>query len=127
MSLIGHCVEKNLKRTLALLTVAASYHSPDAHIHLANLFYEGHLGKPNYKRAYLHLSQAARMGLLNRPLFAKMYYQGQGMDKEHLQAEYILLEGIDAGDELSKILLIEYYSDAQGPLYSPEKAIQLKK
>jgi TPR repeat protein len=126
MHLTGRCVEKDPKRALALLNVAASYQTPVAHIHLANLYYEGYLGEPNYKRAYLHLSQAAKMGLLNRPLIAKMHYEGQGMDKEPLQAEYILLEGIGAGDDLSKILLIEYYSDALGPLYSPEKADQLQ-
>ena len=59
-------------------------------------FYEGHLGEPNYKRAYSHLSQSA-----------KMHYEEQGMNKEPLQAEYILLDGIGAGDELSMTLLIE--------------------
>jgi len=126
MYLLGRCVDKDAKRALALLTVAVSYQSPMAHIHLANLYYEGHLGEPDYSRAYLHLSQAARMGLLNRPLFAKMHYQGQGVDKEPLQAEYILQEGIKAGDETSKALLIEYYSDQNGPLYAPEKAKELK-
>ena len=126
MYLTGHCVEKDTKRALALLNVAASYQTPVAHIHLANLYYEGHLGEPDYDRAYLHLSQAARMGLLNRPLFAQMHYQGQGVEKEPLQAEYILQEGIKAGDETSKALLVEYYSDQNGPLYSPEKAKQLK-
>jgi len=66
------------------------------------------LGEPNYKRAYSHLSQAA-----------KMHYEGQGINKEPLRAEYILIDGIGAGDELSMTLLIEYYSDKQGPLYSP--------
>lgn len=126
MYLTGRCVEKDPKRALALLNVAVSYQTPVAHIYLANLYYEGHLGEPDYKRAYLHLSRAARMGLLNRPLFATMHYQGQGVEKEPLQAEYILLEGIKAGDETSKALLIEYYSDQNGPLYSPEKAKQLK-
>jgi len=126
MYLLGRCVEKDPKRALALLNVAASYQTPVAHIHLANLYYEGHLGEPDYSRAYLHLSQAARMGLLNRRLFAKMHYQGQGVDKEPLQAEYILQEGIKAGDETSKALLVEYYSDQNGPLYDPEKAKQLK-
>lgn len=41
------------------------------------------------------------------------------MNKEPLQAETILLEDIDVGDELSRTLLIEYYSDTQGSLYSP--------
>jgi len=126
MHLTGRCVEKDPKRALALLNVAASYQTPVAHIHLANLYYEGHLGEPDYSRAYLHLSQAARMGLLNRPLFAKMHYQGQSVDKEPLQAEYILQEGIKAGDEASKALLLEYYSDQKGPLYSPEKKIKLQ-
>jgi TPR repeat protein len=126
MHLTGRCVEKDPKRALALLNVAASYQTPVAHIHLANLYYEGHLGKPDYSRAYLHLSQAARMGLLNRPLFAQMHYQGQGVEKEPLQAEYILQEGIKAGDETSKALLVEYYSDQNGPLYDPEKAAKLK-
>ncbi len=126
MYLTGRCVEKDPNRALALLNVAVSYQTPVAHIHLANLYYEGHLGEPDYKRAYLHLSRAAKMGLLNRPLFAKMHYQGQGVEKEPLQAEYILLEGIKAGDETSKTLLIEYYSDENGPLYDPDKAQQLK-
>jgi uncharacterized protein len=126
MHLTGRCVEKDPKRALALLNVAASYQTPVAHIHLANLYYEGHLGEPDYNRAYLHLSQAARMGLLNRPLFAKMHYEGQGVDKEPMQAEAILLDGVDAKDDLSKTLLIEYYNDQQGPLYSPEKAARLK-
>ncbi len=126
MHLTGHCVEKNPGRALALLNVAASYQTPVAHIHLANLYYEGHLGEPNYSRAYLHLSQAAKMGLLNRPLFAKMHYQGQGVEKEPLQAEYILQEGIKSGDEASKVLLIEYYSDQNGPLYAPEKKKKLQ-
>jgi TPR repeat protein len=126
MYLTGRCVEKDPNRALALLNVAVSYQTPVAHIHLANLYYEGHLGEPDYKRAYLHLSRAAKMGLLNRPLFATMHYQGQGVEKEPLQAEYILLEGIKAGDETSKTLLIEYYSDQNGPLYAPEKARQLK-
>jgi len=43
-----------------------------------------------------------------------------------LQAEYILQEGIKAGDETSKALLVEYYSDQDGPLYAPEKAKELK-
>ena len=127
MHLIGRCVEKNPKRALALLNVAASYQTPVAHIHLANLYYEGHLGEPDYSRAYLHLSQAARMGLLNRPLFAKMHYEGQGVEKEPLQAEVILLDGIESGDDLSRKLLIEYYSDEQGSLYSPEKKMKLQK
>ncbi len=126
MHLIGRCVEKDPKRALALLNVAASYQTPVAHIHLANLYYEGHLGEPDYNRAYLHLSQAARMGLLNRPLFAKMHYHGQGVEKEPWQAEYILQEGVKAGDETSKNLLIEYYSDQNGPLYDPEKKIKLQ-
>jgi TPR repeat protein len=126
MYLTGRCVDKDPKRALALLNVAASYQTPVAHIHLANLYYEGHLGEPDYGRAYLHLSQAARMGLLNRPLFAQMHYQGQGVEKEPLQAEYILQEGIKAGDETSKAMLIEYYSDQNGPLYAPEKAQQLR-
>ena len=126
MYLIGRCVEIDPKRALALLNVAASYQTPVAHIHLANLYYEGHLGEPDYSRAYLHLSQAAKMGLLNRSLFAKMHYQGQGVDKEPLQAEYILQEGIKSGDETSKALLIEYYSDQNGPLYSPEKKMILQ-
>ena len=126
MYLTGRCVEKDPKRALALLNVAVSYQTPVAHIHLANLYYEGHLGEPDYKRAYLHLSRAARMGLFNRPLFATMHYQGQGVEKEPLQAEYILLEGIKAGDETSKALLIEYYSDQNGPLYSPEKEMNLQ-
>ncbi len=126
MHLTGRCVEKDPKRALALLNVAASYQTPVAHIHLANLYYEGHLGKPDYSRAYLHLSQAARMGLLNRPLFAKMHYHGQGVEKEPWQAEYILQEGVKAGDEASKNLLIEYYSDQNGPLYDPEKKIKLQ-
>jgi TPR repeat protein len=126
MHLTGRCVEKDPKRALALLNVAASYQTPVAHIHLANLYYEGHLGTPDYKRTYLHLSQAARMGLLNRPLFAKMHYAGQGVEKEPLQAENILLDGIKSGDDLSKQLLLEYYSDEQGPLYSPEKRINLQ-
>ncbi len=125
MHLTGRCVDKDPKRALALLNVAASYQTPVAHIHLANLYYEGHLGEANYSRAYLHLSQAARMGLLNRPLFAKMHYYGQGVDKEPLQAEYILQEGIKAGDEASGALLIEYYGDQNGPLYSPEKKMKL--
>ncbi|MCH8262968.1 MAG: hypothetical protein IIA77_07995 [Proteobacteria bacterium] len=66
------------------------------------------MGEPNYKRAYSHLSQAA-----------KMHYKEQGMNKEPLQAETIQLEDIDVGDELSRTLLIEYYSDTQGSLYSP--------
>ena len=49
---------------------------------------------------------------------------GQGVEKEPLQAEYILLEGISAGDEISRALLIEYYSDQQGPLFSLEKKIK---
>ncbi len=122
----GRCVEKNPQRALALLKVAASYQAPDAHIHLANLYYEGHLGEPNYKLAYLHLSQAARMGLLNRPLFAKIHYLGQGVEKEPLAAESILLDGIASGDTLSRELLIEYYEDEQGPLFSSEKAAKLK-
>jgi TPR repeat protein len=126
MYLTGRCVEKDPKRALALLNVAVSYQTPVAHIHLANLYYEGHLGEPDYKRAYLHLSRAAKMGLLNRPLFAKMHYQGQGVEIEPLQAEYILQEGIKAGDETSKALLIEYYSDQNGPLYSPEKEMKLQ-
>ena len=48
-----------------------------------------------------------------------MHYEGQGMNKEPLQAETILLDGIGAGDELSITLLIEYYNDKQRPLYSP--------
>jgi len=48
------------------------------------------------------------------------------MNKEPLQAEYILLDGIGAGDELSMTLLIEYYSDKQGPLYPPGKVKQLQ-
>lgn len=127
MHLTGRCVEKDPKRALALLNVAASYQTPVAHIHLANLYYEGHLGTPDYRRAYLHLSQAARMGLINRPLLAAMHYSGQGVEKEPLQAENILLDGINSGDELSRQLLIEYYSDEQGPLYSPEKKIKLHK
>ena len=127
MHLTGRCVEKDPKRALALLNVAASYQTPVAHIHLANLYYEGHLGEPDYSRAYLHLSQAARMGLLNRPLLAKMHYEGQGVEKEPLQAEYILLEGVESGDNLSRQLLIEYYSDKQGPLYSTEKKMNLQK
>lgn len=126
MYLTGRCVEIDPKRALALLNVAASYQTPVAHIHLANLYYEGHLGEPDYSRAYLHLSQAARMGLLNRPLFAQMHYQGQGVEKEPLQAEYILLEGIKAGDKISRALLVEYYNDQNGPLYNPEKAKHLK-
>ncbi len=126
MYLLGRCVEKDPERALALLNVAASYQTPVAHIHLANLYYEGHLGEPDYSRAYLHLSQAARMGLLNRPLFAKMHYQGQGVEKEPLQAEYILQEGVKAGDETSKALLVEYYSDQNGPLYDPEKKMKLQ-
>lgn len=127
MHLTGRCVEKDPKRALALLNVAASYQTPVAHIHLANLYYEGHLGTPDYRRAYLHLSQATRMGLINRPMLATMHYEGQGVEKEPLQAEVILLEGIKAGDDLSLQLLIEYYSDEQGPLYSPEKKIKLQK
>ena len=127
MHLTGRCVEKGPKRALALLNVAASYQTPVAHIHLANLYYEGHLGEPDYSRAYLHLSQAARMGLLNRPLFAKMHYEGQGVEKEPLQAEVILLNGIKSGDDSSSKLLIEYYSDEQGSLYSPEKKMKLQK
>ena len=127
MHLTGRCVEKDPKRALALLNVAASYQTPVAHIHLANLYYEGHLGEPDYSRAYLHLSQAARMGLLNRPLFAKMHYEGQGVEKEPLQAEVILLDGIKSGDDSSRKLLIEYYSDEQGSLYSPEKKMKLQK
>ena len=73
------------------------------------------MGEPNYKRAYSHLSQSA-----------KMHYEEQGMYKEPLQAEYILLDGIGAGDELSMTLLIEYYSDKQGPLYPPGKVKQLQ-
>ncbi len=126
MHLIGRCVEKDPKRALALLNVAASYQTPVAHIHLANLYYEGHLGEPDYSRAYLHLSQAAKMGLLNRPLFAKMHYEGQGVEQEPLQAEIILLDGIASGDDLSRQLLIEYYSDEQGLLYSPVKKTKLQ-
>lgn len=125
MNQTGRCVEKNPQRALALLKVAASYQAPDAHIHLANLYYEGHLGEPNYKLAYLHLSQAARMGLLNRPLFAKIHYLGLGVEKEPLTAESILLDGVASGDDLSRKLLLEYYADEQGPLYSPEKAAKL--
>ncbi len=66
------------------------------------------MSKPNYKRAYSHLSQTA-----------KMHYEEQGMNKEPLQVETILLDGIGAGDELSMTLLIEYYNDKQRPLYSP--------
>ncbi len=55
MHLLGRCVEKDPKRALALLNVAASHQTPVAHIHLANLYYEGHLGEPDYSRAYLHL------------------------------------------------------------------------
>ena len=73
------------------------------------------MGEPNYKRAYSHLSQAA-----------KMHYKGQGMNKEPLQAETILLDGIGAGDELSMTLLIEYYNDKQRPLYPPGKVNQLQ-
>ena len=126
MYLLGRCVEKDPKRALALLNVAASYQTPVAHIHLANLYYEGHLGEPDYSRAYLHLSQAVRMGLINRTLFAKMHYEGQGVEKEPLQTEIILPDGIKSGDDVSRQLLIEYYSDEQGPLYSPEKIIKLQ-
>ncbi len=66
------------------------------------------MGEPNCELAYSHLSQAA-----------KMHYEEQGMNKEPLQAETILLDGIGAGDELSMTLLIEYYNDKQRPLYSP--------
>ncbi len=127
MHLTGRCVEEDPKRALALLNIAASYQTPVAHIHLANLYYEGHLGEPDYSRTYLHLSQAVRMGLLNRPLFAKMHYEGQGVEKEPLQAEIILLDGIKSGDDSSRKLLIEYYSDEQGSLYSPEKKMALQK
>lgn len=127
MHLTGRCVEKDPERALALLNVAASYQTPVAHIHLANLYYEGHLGEPDYSRAYLHLSRAAKMGLLNRPLLAKMHYQGQGVEREPLIAEDILIAGINSGDDLSWQLLIEYYSDEQGTLYSPEKKMKLQK
>jgi len=73
------------------------------------------LGEPNYKRAYSHLSQSA-----------KMHYEEQDMNKEPLQVETILLDGIGAGDELSMTLLIEYYSDKQGSLYPPGKVNQLQ-
>jgi hypothetical protein len=56
-----------------------------------------------------------------------MHYEGQGVEKEPLQAEYILLEGVESGDNLSRQLLIEYYSDKQGPLYSTEKKMNLQK
>jgi len=49
---------------------------------------------------------------------------GQGVEKEPLQAENILLEGISAADEASRALLVEYYSDQQGPLFSLEKKIK---
>ncbi len=48
----------------------------------------------------------------------------QGVEKEPLQAECILLEGISTGDEISRALLIEYYGDQQGPLFSLEKKIK---
>jgi len=126
MYLTGRCVEKDPKMALALLNVAVSYQTPVAHIHLSSLYYDGHLGVPDYSRASLHLSQGARMGLLNRALFAKMHYDDHVLDRELLEAEYILQEGIKAGDGASKTLLIEYYSDENGPLYDPDKAQQLK-
>ncbi len=49
---------------------------------------------------------------------------GQGVEKEPLQAECILLEGISAADAASRALLIEYYGDQQGPLFSLEKKIK---
>jgi len=52
---------------------------------------------------------------------------GQGVEKEPLQAECILLEGISAGDEISRALLVEYYGDQQGPLFSLEKKIKQQK
>jgi len=52
---------------------------------------------------------------------------GQGVEKEPLQTEYFLLEGINAGDAASRALLIEYYSDQQGPLFSLRKKIKQQK
>lgn len=51
---------------------------------------------------------------------------GQGVEKEPLQTEYILLEGINAEDAASRALLIEYYSDQQGPLFSLRKKLNSK-
>ena len=50
-----------------------------------------------------------------------MHLTGHCVEKEPLQAEYILQEGINSGDEASKVLLIEYYSNQNGPLYAPRK------
>jgi len=52
---------------------------------------------------------------------------GQNVEKEPLQGESILLEGINAGDAASRALLIEYYSDQQGLLFSLRKKLNSKK
>jgi len=46
------------------------------------------------------------MSLLDCLLFVKMHFQGQAVDKEPIKTEYILLEVINTGEELAKILLI---------------------
>lgn len=118
----GRCVAKDPAKAEELFVVAASYADPNAHANLATLYFDGLLGEPDYGRAYMHWSQAARRGMIFYSELARMHYQGLGTPKDPETAESILLQGAERGDPASIQMLAEIYSDENGPLYSPEKA-----
>lgn len=122
MYMLGRCVNKDVERAESLFLRAARHDVPYAHANLATLYQEGLLGRPDYRRAYDHWSEAARLGVVFWDQLALMHYEGLGVPRNPEEAERLLRQGADSGDERAKHMLIEVYRDETGPLYSPEKA-----
>lgn len=121
----GECGAADPTRAVELLRVAASYNRPDAHVVLGNFYADGLLGEPDYQRAYLHWSQAARGGLVPYARMGQAHYAGQGVPRDVEAAEAILSQGAARGDEASREALRAIYLDEGGELYAPDKAAQL--
>jgi TPR repeat protein len=122
MYMSGRCVERDPAKAEQLFVLAATYADPNAHANLGALYFEGLLGQPDYARAYMHWSQAARRGVIFFTQLAKMHYEGLGVPKDPESAEAILLQGAARDDQASIDMLVEIYADPAGPLYAPEKA-----
>lgn len=118
----GYCIEQDTGKARTQFMQLIGPNVPHGDSLLGDMYYSDAFGKPDYQKAYMHWSQAARGGLLNWTRLAELYYHGLNTEADPAMAESILLGSVRRGDPKARQQLLEYYRDPDSPLHALDEA-----
>ncbi|WP_415899577.1 tetratricopeptide repeat protein [Neptuniibacter sp. QD48_11] len=100
-----------------------------AYANLGSLYFGNDAPLPDNEKAYKAWAKAKELGIDTRYNLSILLYLGDGVEPAPLLAEEYLIDLIKNNSSdalLAKNLLMDFYSEEDGPLYSEEKLERLK-